>query len=51
MYFSEVVHYLFCGERLIVSRKKGHILLLNDQSVSRDHASITVSHTIENLVS
>ena len=49
-FLTEPVHYLYCGEQLTVSRKSGHILLEKDQSISRDHASLTITHDENNLV-
>ncbi|KAK7069130.1 hypothetical protein SK128_004115 [Halocaridina rubra] len=38
------VHYLPCGQTLMVSRKQGHILLTGDVSISRQHACFVVTH-------
>ncbi|XP_068203249.1 nibrin [Palaemon carinicauda] len=46
---SANIHYLLCGPSLIVGRKDGHILLLGDKSISRQHASITLIHHANNL--
>ncbi|XP_042871534.1 nibrin-like isoform X2 [Penaeus japonicus] len=43
------IHYLPCGSPLMVSRREGHILLRDDNSISRQHASITVTHSISDL--
>jgi pSer/pThr/pTyr-binding forkhead associated (FHA) protein len=38
------------GKSHIVSRKVGDIVLADDQSVSRQHAVITVEHNVKDLV-
>ncbi|XP_047489469.1 nibrin-like isoform X2 [Penaeus chinensis] len=43
------IHYLPCGPTLMVSRREGHILLRDDNSISRQHASITVTHSMSDL--
>ncbi|XP_064085479.1 nibrin-like [Macrobrachium nipponense] len=46
---SVKIHYLLCGPSLIVGRKASHILLPGDNSISRQHASITIIQNVNNL--
>ncbi|KAK8741401.1 hypothetical protein OTU49_002202 [Cherax quadricarinatus] len=43
------IHFLYCGTLLLVTRREGHILLQGDVSISRQHAAIFITHSIENL--
>ncbi|XP_066962802.1 nibrin isoform X1 [Macrobrachium rosenbergii] len=46
---SVKIHYLICGPSLVVGRKASHILLPGDNSISRQHASITIIQNVNNL--
>lgn len=43
------VYHLLCGEPVTVGRKEGYILLSEDNSVSRSHATLTLTHPRTNL--
>nr|XP_045596679.1 LOW QUALITY PROTEIN: nibrin-like [Procambarus clarkii] len=45
----EDIRYLYCGTPLMVSRQEGHVLLKGDKSISRQHAAIFITHSVENL--
>ncbi|XP_063873466.1 nibrin-like [Scylla paramamosain] len=46
---SGKVHYLVCGQTLVIGRREGHILLTNDVSISRKHAALTLTFPPVNL--
>ncbi|KAG0726509.1 Nibrin [Chionoecetes opilio] len=43
------VHYLVCGQPLMVGRRDAHILLTSDDSASRKHATITLHFQPANI--
>jgi len=48
--FTGELYYLTAGKSHVVGRKDGDLILLDDQSVSRQHAVITVVHSIKDVV-
>jgi len=48
--FTGELYYLIGGKSHVVGRKDGDLILSDDQSVSRQHAVITVVHSIKDVV-
>jgi len=48
--FTGELYYLIAGKTHVVGRKDGDLTLSGDQSVSRQHAFITVVHSIKDMV-
>jgi hypothetical protein len=48
--FTGELYYLIAGKSHVVGRKDGDLILRGDQSVSRQHAVITVVHSIKDVV-